>query len=414
MAVAGPGANRVVSMAAPINVPPVGWFPPLGYVPTFRELLAGRGTRRWFIGAGIACLILLASIGSDFTSPGRPPWLVALMWVHLLAFVIAFLVGPPLSWYRGPWAQGAMAVGFLALSTGFFAYRDSTLGVTWLWTFVAVFVATQGLPRVVTSIAIGGLAGGGMYINLSQGVDSTNAFSQAVTIGAVGLMMMAFSRQLSTIRVLRQTQHELAELAVREERSRVARDMHDILGHSLTVIAVKAELAGRLLEAAPAHPATEKAATEIADMEDLARGALEDVRATVSGYRGVNILSELASARTALTAAGIDAELPGVADAVPAKHRELFGWVLREGITNVIRHADANRCVVTLGAAFLQIDDDGVGPGGPVTTRQQTDGQEDQRRGNGLAGAGERAETAGATLTVGRSELGGFRLRLQL
>lgn len=401
-------------MAAPNNVPAVGWFPPLGYVPTFRELLAGRGTRRWFTGAGIACLILLVTNGHDFAASGEPVWLKALMWAHLLAFVAAFLLGPPLSWYRNLWFKAVLAVGFFALSTGFFAYRDSVLGVTWLWTFVAVFVASQGMPRVVAAISIGALAGAGMVINLSQGVDSTNAFSQAVTIASLGLMMMAFSRQLSTIRELRQTQHELAELAVREERSRVARDMHDILGHSLTVIAVKAELAGRLMEVAP-----ERAAAEIADLEDLARGALEDVRATVSGYRGVNILSELASARTALAAAGIDADLPGVADVVPAKHRELFGWVLREGITNVIRHAGADRCTVTLGPKFLQIDDDGTGPvgqgtGGTDTAGAGAGGGRTGTSGNGLLGAAERAAVAGASLTVGRSELGGFRLRLQL
>ncbi|ALE05265.1 hypothetical protein AL755_06905 [Arthrobacter sp. ERGS1:01] len=384
-------------MAPPTNAPAVGWFPPLGHVPTFRELLAGRGTRRWFTGAGFACLILLATNGHDFAAQGEPTWLRALMWVHLLAFVAAFMLGPPLSWYRSQTFKVMLALGFFALSTGFFAYRDSVLGVTWLWTFVAVFVASQGMPRLVTGIAVAGLAGTGMVINLSQGVDSTNAFSQAATIASLGLMMMAFSRQLATIRELRQTQHELAELAVREERSRVARDMHDILGHSLTVIAVKAELAGRLLEVAP-----EKAAAEIADLEDLARGALDDVRATVGGYRGVNILTELASARTALAAAGIDAELPGAADAVPAKSRELFGWALREGVTNVIRHGDAGRCRVSLGARFLQIDDDGVGPGGAATS------------GNGLKGLAERAATAGATLELGRSELGGFRLRLQL
>lgn len=400
------GANRVVSMAPPSNAPAVGWFPPIGHVPTFRELLAGRGTRRWFAGAGISCLILLVSNGHDFSASGEPAALKALMWAHLLVFVGMFLVGPPLSWYRGTWFKAALALSFFALSAAFFAYRDTTLGATWLWTFVAVFIASQGLPRLATAVSIGALALGAMFINISQGTDTTNAFSQAVTIGSVGLMMMAFSRQLSTIRELRQTQHELAQLAVREERNRVARDMHDILGHSLTVIAVKAELAGRLLEVAP-----EKAAAEIADLEDLARGALEDVRATVGGYRGVNVLTELASAKTALAAAGIDAELPGAADNVPARSRELFGWALREGVTNVIRHGDASRCRVSLGARYLQIDDDGVGPGGQDTAGQNPTGA---TAGSGLKGLAERASTAGATLELGRSELGGFRLRLSL
>ena len=403
------GENRVDRMAAPSNAPAVGWFPPTGHVPTLRELAAGRGTRRWFTGAGISCLILLVSNGHDFAVGDDPLWLKLLMWAHLLVFVAAFLLGPPLSWYRGLRFKAALALGFFALSLAFFAYRDTALGATWLWTFVAVFVASQGLPRLAAAVSIAALSLGAMAINLSQGTDTTNAFSQAVTIGSVGLMMMAFSRQLATIRELRQTQHELAQLAVREERNRVARDMHDILGHSLTVIAVKAELAGRLLEVAP-----EKAAAEIADLEDLARGALEDVRATVGGYRGVNVLGELASARTALVAAGIDAELPGAADAVPAKYRELFGWALREGVTNVIRHGEAGRCKVTLGARFLQIDDDGVGPGRHAEQSGAEAGQLGSASGNGLAGLAERATAAGATLELGRSELGGFRLRLSL
>ncbi|PYI66012.1 sensor histidine kinase [Arthrobacter livingstonensis] len=338
----------------------VGWFPATGHVPAIRELAASRGPRRWVLGAGISSLILLVSSGWDLTAGEHSPWVKALLWCHLLLFVAVFMAGPPLSWYRSQRFKALLALGFFAISVAFFAYRDASLGTTWLWAFVSVFVASQGHPRMVGIAAIAGLSGGAFVINTAQGATGANAFSQAVTIGSLGMMMMAFSRQLTTIRELRQTQHELAELAVREERSRVARDMHDILGHSLTVIAVKAELAGRLLPIAP-----EKAATEISDLEDLARGALEDVRATVGGYRGVNILSELVNARTALTAADIDADLPGAADGVPAKHRELFGWALREGVTNVIRHGDANRCRVTLSARLLQIDDDGVGPSAP-------------------------------------------------
>jgi len=217
---------------------------------------------------------------------------------------------------------------------------------------------------------------------------------QPAIILSGGLMMHAFDRQTETVRQLRNAQNELAALAVAEERNRVARDMHDILGHSLTVIAVKAELAGRLITLAP-----DKATAEVAQLEDLARGALADVRATVSGYRGVNISSELASARSALEAAGIEPELPGAADEVPAKSRELFGWVLREAVTNVVRHSGASRCTVTLSRRTIQVDDDGRGPGGSSD-------------GGGLRGLRERAAAQGATLSLGRSAMGGFRVRV--
>ncbi len=137
-------------------------------------------------------------------------------------------------------------------------------------------------------------------------------------------------------------------------------------------------------------------------MQDLARGALADVRATVAGYRGVNVLAELAVARTALESAGIDAELPGTVEQVPARHRELFGWVLREGITNVVRHSGAARCRVRLTASSVLVEDDGVGPasGG--------------RSGNGLAGIRERVGAAGGTVSIGPSDLGGFRLAVEV
>ncbi|GAA0256315.1 sensor histidine kinase [Cryptosporangium japonicum] len=193
-------------------------------------------------------------------------------------------------------------------------------------------------------------------------------------------------------------QETVAQLAVAEERARTARDLHDILGHSLTVITVKAELAGRLIRADP-----ERAEREVADLERLSREALADVRRTVSGYRAVTLAGEIVSARAALDAAGIDAQLPIALDEVPGERRELFGWVVREGVTNVIRHAAARRCVVTVARDSVEVSDDGRGAAEAVATE-----------GNGLAGLRERVEAVGGTLAVGRSALGGFLLRVSL
>src|SRR4029077_2617443 len=128
-------------------------------------------------------------------------------------------------------------------------------------------------------------------------------------------------------------QQENASLAVENERTRFARDLHDILGHSLTVITVKAELANRLLDVD--H---ERARAELADLERLSRDALADVRRAVDGYRELTLPGELSRARTALSAAEIAADLPNSTDDVPTDRRELFAWTVREGITNVIRH----------------------------------------------------------------------------
>ena len=175
----------------------------------------------------------------------------------------------------------------------------------------------------------------------------------------------------------------------------MSRDVHDILGHSLTVITVKSELAGRLIEIDPA-----RAAVEIAELETLARQALADVRSTVGGMRQIDIGTELLSARTALTAAGIKADLPSDADLVPLRHRELFGWVMREAVTNVVRHSSAQRCHVTLTASRISIVDDGCGPA------------DDTGGGNGLRGLAERVDAAGGSLTLARVPTGGFELEV--
>lgn len=188
---------------------------------------------------------------------------------------------------------------------------------------------------------------------------------------------------------------QLVDLAVSRERERVARDVHDILGHSLTVITVKSELAGRLLEAVPG---TDRARSEVADVERLAREALADVRATVSGMREVSLTGELVTARRALEAAGIHADLPTAVDVVPARHRQLFAWALREGVTNVVRHSGATACVVRLSGDCVEIRDDGRGAEGDD--------------GNGLAGLRARAGAAGARVETGRAPEGGFVLRV--
>ncbi|WP_433018504.1 sensor histidine kinase [Kribbella sp. CA-294648] len=163
------------------------------------------------------------------------------------------------------------------------------------------------------------------------------------------------------------------------------------------MITAKAELAGRLIEAQP-----DRAATEVADVERLARSALADVRAAVAGYRELSLAGELVSARTALQAAEIKADLPTVIDEVPEEQRELFAWVVREGVTNVVRHSGAKKCAIKLSARQIEVLDDGRGP----TTSGDS--------GNGLIGLRERADAAGATLQIGTASGGGFRLAVRV
>ena len=207
----------------------------------------------------------------------------------------------------------------------------------------------------------------------------------------------------------RQGDHDrlAAELNLVAERERVARDVHDVLGHSLTVITVKSELAERLVDADP-----EAAKTELAQIRSLTREALAEIRATVAGLRVARLADELANAREALTAAGIAAELPENADVVDPRHRLMLAWVLREAVTNVIRHAGASQCTVQLGASLLVVADDGVGPGSALTA---SSAQRTPAAGSstGLRGVAERVKGAGATLEITAADGGGTRLEVR-
>ena len=159
-----------------------------------------------------------------------------------------------------------------------------------------------------------------------------------VTAATISLTLFALARLGRANQELQAARRELARLAVAEERARIARDLHDTLGHSLSVIALKSELARRVL---PDDP--ERAAAEIGDVERVAREALASVRDTVSGYRQPTLAMELAGAREALTAAGIDGDVEPAPDGLPREVDAVLGWAVREGVTNVLRHSDAAR-----------------------------------------------------------------------
>ena len=201
------------------------------------------------------------------------------------------------------------------------------------------------------------------------------------------------------LRALLELEEDITVVA--EERLRFARDLHDLLGHSLSLIALKSELAGRLAEADPA-----RARAEMADVEAAARRALAEVRDAVSGYRQVSCGQALAEARAALSGAGIAVRLPRRVPALPGPVDAALGWVVREATTNVLRHSGARAVTVTLtedGAeAVLTVTDDGRGPA------------DDTEPGSGLAGLAERVGALGGSLTGGAGRDGGYELRAVL
>lgn len=171
-----------------------------------------------------------------------------------------------------------------------------------------------------------------------------------------------------------------------EERERVARDVHDVLGHSLTVIALKSELAERLIDVD-----AERAKGELQEINALAREAISEVRATVGGLRVRQLSEEFQSSAAALAEAGIDLTVEGSAEDVDPRYRILFAWALREATTNILRHSGAQRVRLELGSRCVAIEDDGRGLG-------------DAAEGHGLRGLRERVEDVGGTLTVGPAQ----------
>jgi len=217
----------------------------------------------------------------------------------------------------------------------------------------------------------------------------------AFAICAAAVAMFGIQQMMLRNLALISAHEENARLAVDNERGRFARDLHDILGHSLTVITVKAELAKKLMDVDAV-----RARAEIDDLERLARDALADVRRAVAGYRELSLPGELARARIALAAAEIEAELPNSTDEVSSEWRELFAWTIREGVTNVIRHSHAGRCTIVLQPNCVEIRDDGIGAADPGA-------------GHGLTGLRERAAAANGTV-VTRSLDPGFSLSVVL
>lgn len=229
-------------------------------------------------------------------------------------------------------------------------------------------------------------------------------------IPVVSFMVMLVRQSITAGKDLRAAQEEISRLAVGAERLRIARDLHDLLGHALSLIALKSELARRLVYVSP-----ERADREMGDVEASARSMLQEVREALSQYRRPELARELGSVRDILEAAGIAfaSEVDeGALTGLPPAQEEALAWTLREGVTNLVRHGGARSRSLRIrrgkGRVFVELVDDG----------RQREIQEGAGRGPsqgaGLAGLKERAELLGGELQAGFMEGGGFRLSVSL
>ena len=337
----------------------------------------------WVFGAVWLVFMVYPIIGVVTADVGRGAKAVAL--VLLACFIVDYLWLCVYGMFGEPGRDTTrnVAIGLLVL-IGIAVMPILQTGVFALAPFVMAAVAFAAPWRSRYCLAsIGTIIAAAIVVPEAAGWTIDAGF--LVVMVVVGLVM-AFSRMMRDGERERdlaaERQRELnARLAVVAERERVARDVHDILGHSLTVITVKSELAGRLVELDP-----DRAKTEIAEVNALARDALAEVRSTVGVLRSPELPSVLAAAASALDAAGIAAHLPDPGEGA-GPNASLFAWVLREAVTNVVRHSGATVCHVTLSSDRLAVADDGHGS--PLLVY-----------GNGLRGLAERVESGGGRLTV--------------
>ncbi|MEV5572948.1 sensor histidine kinase [Spirillospora sp. NPDC052269] len=328
----------------------------------------------------------------------HPLWLA----VPLLAGFLAVYVGTVVAAFDARVPLWLPIAGVVAL-TGTAALASSELGPRWYVCFplaglaagtVAGHLPNQS-PRPEWGLLalVGGVstaAGLTTWLGGMKGGGADSIWWGTVSAGTVTAIVI---RLFSVIALLREAREELAHAAVAEERLRFSRDLHDLLGHTMSLMVVKAQAVRRLAERDPA-----RAAEQAADIEQVGRQALTEIRQAVSGYRGRGLTAELDHARTALGDAGVQAVVRRSGGPLPPDPDALLGWVVREGVTNVIRHSGAGRCVITVrndgSEASVEIADDGRAAGDAANP------------GNGLSGLGERVGSAGGTLRTAPSSSG--------
>ena len=295
-----------------------------------------------------------------------------------------------------------VAIAFLAVLAGALGFGPG--GPEWRMLFFYHVNVAAGimLPKRDAHAAIAGIA----ILTLVTGA-STGFWWLAFPALAIGLWSTTFVGQVAAVAQLKAAREELARLAVSEERLRFARDLHDLLGHSLSLITLKSELAGRLL---PDTPENEGAAREVRDLQGVARGALREVREAVSGYRRPSLDEELAGACAMLEAAGISCRVHNDGGVLRNEAEAILTWVVREGVTNVVRHSRAKNCEIRLtrNGDYIraEVRDDGPGP------RLKHAGEEVD--GSGLSGLAERVGASGGHFEAEPLPHRGFELRVSL
>jgi len=380
--------------------------------------------RRLVIRVLLAIFLILPAVALLTSRYHHHPWFLIL---GAVAFVVlvdrTVLVQMPQPGRHERW-QWILLPLVVALGAALFAVG----GMSWI---AALSVASAAVGRITpdgrpTVIGLACCTGIAVAISAATGLGFGNTLVAAAVVALGNLLAHSAERRNALMYRLKETRAELARAAVAEERLRISRDLHDLLGHSLSLITLKAELAGRVIRTDP-----ERAAREIAELETVARRSLTEVRQAVTSYRQPTLAAELVSSRRMLASAGIDCRVraPGAYSLPPAVDA-LLGWTVREGATNIVRHAAAKHAKISIkvtdAEASARLSDDGIGPSAngavPGVLGDETAAGPDAAgaqavapaAGSGLTGLAERAARLGGTLSAGAGQDGGFWLRVSV
>ncbi len=307
-------------------------------------------------------------------------------WCVTVGSVCVFLILYFTVW----WGDGALAISsVLAIAALGFVYCPYNSGASAFLMYAGALFGFAFQPRLAFACLAALLAG----LAIESWLLHLTVWFWAPTMimtAAIGVMNIHVATEKRSNAKLRLAQEEVERFAKIAERERIARDLHDVLGHTLSVIVLKSELASKLIERADA----ERARAEIVEVEQIARDALSEVRHAIGGYRTGSITEEFARARSILETAGVRVECatkeiqPGVNKLSPV-HETVLALVVREAVTNVVRHSGAQNCRIAFDqdADFYRIcvEDDGCGGS--------------SHEGNGLRGMRERVEALEGTVT---------------
>jgi two-component system, NarL family, sensor histidine kinase DesK len=381
---------------------------------------------------GIALAVLVLQPGNVFRILLRGPE-SDLQWFQLTGAVV--LTGIVLWLFSRAASPGWRAhwVSLIAISALALALFISG-GPNWLATAAVAAAICGRFSRSVAPVIATALVFSltGLILATVHHYASGNVAAVVLIAPLAALFAYSATGRAETLAKLRRTRAELARAAVAEERLRIARDLHDLLGHSLSLITLKAELAGRIIGTDP-----DRAASEISELESVARQSLADVRGAVAGFRQPDLAGELVAARQLLDAAGIAADITSAEKTagLPREVDSAMAWAVREGATNVVRHSTATRVFITVSVdaarAVAEIRDNGQpapSGNGPSATSASApaelpagpDGRATLARprpafaGSGLAGLAERVRSLGGEIAAGAVGGHGFLLRVAI